>query len=121
MSHHHRHPAVPTHGGKGPELIPIYFEYINPAAHTVCIAGTFNQWRPEAKLMHPAGGGRWMKETALAPGVYEYCYVVDGQWMPDPNAEESVPNPYGGMNSILRVISPTESNQPNEEGVAPAT
>ena len=55
--------------------------------------------------MHPAGNGHWLKETALAPGTYEYCLVVDGRWMPDPLARESVPNPYGGENSILTVAS----------------
>jgi hypothetical protein len=30
---------------------------------------------------------------------------VDGRWMPDPLARESVPNPFGGKNSILTVAS----------------
>jgi hypothetical protein len=25
--------------------------------------------------------GRWLKELALPPGAYEYCLVVDGQWL----------------------------------------
>ena len=66
-------------------------------------AGTFNHWQPEATTLHPAGGGRWLKETALMPGTYEYCLVVDGQWMPDPLARETVPNPFGGRNSVLKV------------------
>jgi len=37
------------------------------------------------------------------PGRYEYLFVVDGQWLPDPNAKESVANPFGGRNSVLRV------------------
>jgi len=28
-------------------------------------------------------------------------FVVDGQWMPDPNAKEFAPNPFGGQNSVL--------------------
>jgi hypothetical protein len=28
---------------------------------------------------------------------------VDGQWLPDPNAKESVENPFGGRNSVLTV------------------
>jgi len=31
--------------------------------------------------------------------------VVDGKWIPDPLAPESVPNPFGGRNSILHVAS----------------
>jgi hypothetical protein len=53
--------------------------------------------------MHAVGSGHWLKEAFLPPGNYEYCLVVDGQWMPDPLATQTVPNPYGGKNSILNV------------------
>src|SRR5580765_344379 len=93
----------------GSELVPVRFEFTHPTAVTVCIAGTFDDWRPEAKPMHPMGDGRWLKETVLPPGNYEYCLVVDGQWMPDPLARETVPNPFGGRNSILKVASSPEA------------
>jgi hypothetical protein len=94
----------------GPELVPVRFEFTHPTARTVCIAGTFDNWQPDAKPMHPLGGGRWMKETVLPPGTYEYRLVVDGQWMPDPLAKESVANPFGGRNSVLRVVSSPEAS-----------
>lgn len=47
--------------------------------------------------------GRWVKELILLPGTYEYLFLVDGQWMPDPSAKETVPNPYGGVNSVVTV------------------
>ena len=89
--------------------MPVRFEFTHPLATTVSVAGTFNQWQPEAKTLHPAGAGRWLKETALLPGMYEYCFVVDGQWMPDALAKETVPNPFGGRNSVLRVPSSPET------------
>jgi 1,4-alpha-glucan branching enzyme len=92
-----------------PQLMPVRFEFTHPTATTVFLAGTFNQWQPEAKTLHPAGGGRWLKETALAPGTYEYCFIVDGQWMPDPLATETVSNPFGGRNSVLKVASSPEA------------
>jgi len=49
------------------------------------------------------GEGRWVKELVLPPGVYEYRLVVDGEWMADPRASESAPNPFGEMNSVLKV------------------
>ena len=106
MKHNHNHDNARS---AGPQLQPVRFEFTHPTATTVCIAGTFNQWQPEAKTLHPAGGGRWWKETALAPGTYEYCLVVDGQWMPDPLARETVPNPFGGRNSVLKVASSPEA------------
>ncbi len=87
----------------GPQLEPVRFEFTHPTAATVCLAGTFNDWQPEAKPMHPVGDGRWLKETVLPAGTYEYCLVVDGEWLPDPLATETMPNPFGGRNSILKV------------------
>ena len=81
----------------------VHFEFNYPAAESVFIAGTFNDWRPDATPMIPLDQGRWAKDLALPPGDYEYCLVVDGQWKPDPQAAENVPNPFGGMNSIRRV------------------
>ena len=98
MKHNHNHDNAP-----GLMLQPVRFEYTNPAARAVCIAGSFNQWRPEAKTLHSSGVGNWWKQTELAPGTYEYCLIVDGQWIPDPLARESVANPFGGRNSILKV------------------
>ena len=82
---------------------PVHIEFRHATATKIAIAGTFNDWRPEATPMIPVGGGRWVKELALPPGDYEYRLVVDGAWMPDPQAKETVPNPFGEMNSVLKV------------------
>jgi len=91
-------------------LMPVRFEFTHPTARGVCIAGTFNDWHAEAKPMHPLGGGRWVKETVLPPGTYEYRLVVDGQWMADPLAKETVANPFGGRNSLLQVANSADAS-----------
>jgi 1,4-alpha-glucan branching enzyme len=106
MKHNKNHDNIPSHE---PQRVPIHFEFTHPTAVTVCIAGTFNDWHPTSKPMHCSGAGNWRKETDLAPGAYEYCLVVDGQWMPDPLARETVPNPFGGRNSVLNVASSPEA------------
>ena len=50
------------------------------------------------------GNGRWRKELTLPPGVYEYRIVADDEWMADPLAKETISNPFGGVNSVLRVV-----------------
>ena len=100
MKHNHNHDNAP-----GPQRVPVRFEFTHPTARTVCVAGTFNHWLPEAKTLHSSGVGNWWKETALPPGTYEYCFVVDGQWIPDPQARQTVANPFGGRNSILTVAT----------------
>jgi 1,4-alpha-glucan branching enzyme len=102
MKHNNNHDNGPS-----PDLglVPVRFEFTNASARNVSVAGTFNHWQPATKTLHPSGIGHWYKDTALAPGTYEYCFVVDGQWMPDPNAKQTVPNPFGGRNSVLTVTS----------------
>ena len=80
MKHNKHHDNAKS---AGPQLEPVRFEFTHPTAATVCIAGTFNDWQTEAKPMHPVGDGRWLKETVLPPGIYEYLLVVDGCWIPD--------------------------------------
>lgn len=82
---------------------PVHIEFSHPTAAAVRIAGSFNDWRPEATPMIPLGEGRWAKELALPPGTYEYCVVVDGDYLPDPQARQTTPNPFGGVNSVLSV------------------
>jgi 1,4-alpha-glucan branching enzyme len=81
----------------------IRIEFTHAVAATVSIAGTFNDWRPDATPMVRVDQGRWIKDIALPPGTYEYRLVVDGVWIPDPAASETVPNPFGEQNSVLKV------------------
>jgi 1,4-alpha-glucan branching enzyme len=97
-----RHKVKNQNNG-GTQSQRVHFEFDYRAAESVFIAGTFNDWRPNATPMIALGQGRWAKDLALAPGDYEYCLVVDGQWKPDPLAAESVPNPFGGVNSVRKV------------------
>jgi len=111
MKHNKQHDNAKS---AGPQLEPVRFEFTHPTAGTVGIAGTFNNWQPAAKPMHPLGDGRWLKETVLPPGTYEYRLVVDGEWMADPQARETVPNPFGGRNSILKVTNSLETAPPTQ-------
>jgi len=106
MKHNHNHDNAPN---TEPQMVPVRFDFTDPSAKLVCIAGTFNNWQPESKTLHSSGVGNWWKETALKPGTYEYCLVVDGKYIPDPLAKESIPNPFGGRNSILTVFSSPET------------
>ena len=90
------------HGnGNGRHVVGV--EFTNPTATAMSIAGTFNEWRPEATPMIAVGQGRWLKELVLPPGRHEYLFVADGRWLADPLAQETVPNPFGGVNSVISV------------------
>jgi 1,4-alpha-glucan branching enzyme len=79
------------------------FEFQHSDTSKVCIAGSFNDWHPTAAPMVGLGDGRWVKELTLPPGRYEYRFVVDGEWVDDPNAKEVAPNPHGGVNAVLAI------------------
>lgn len=77
------------------------FRFEAPAANSVAVAGTFNRWQPEETLMKRRRNGVWTVHLDLPAGCHEYRFVVDGQWVADFDAPESVPNPFGGVNSVV--------------------
>jgi 1,4-alpha-glucan branching enzyme len=81
----------------------IHLETYQPNAIDVCVAGSFNDWNPQATPMVPLGNGKWAKELTLPDGRYEYRFVVDGAWVSDPQSVQTAPNPFGSANSVLRV------------------
>ena len=81
----------------------VRLEFFHPQAREVNIAGSFNDWRPGSTWMISLGNGRWVKELLLPPGRYEYCFVVDGHWMPDPETARPALNSSANSNSVLLV------------------
>ena len=69
----------------------------------VALAGTFNEWKPERFLTDRAGDGVYRARLMLAPGEYQYKFVVDDEWRLDPANPNFVPNDFGSLNSILVV------------------
>jgi len=65
------------------------------------VAGSFNDWQPLA--MKKQKDGSFAVTAALAAGNYEYKFVVDDQWIVDPDNNAWVLNPYGTLNSLLVV------------------
>ncbi|MEI7981206.1 MAG: hypothetical protein WCI71_06105, partial [Bacteroidota bacterium] len=60
-----------------------------PNATKVMVTGNFNTWnREELRMMKTDGG--WELPYVLAPGNYEYKYIVDGEWITDPGNPYSV-------------------------------
>ncbi|MBE6366373.1 MAG: glycoside hydrolase [Lentisphaerae bacterium] len=71
---------------------------------TVSVAGNFNDWDPTAKPMtDKAGNGVYRCTLLLAPGTYEYKFVINGVWCVDTNNPNFAPNDLGTLNSLLIV------------------
>jgi 1,4-alpha-glucan branching enzyme len=86
-----------------PDVAKVALKLVKPGAKAVHVAGSFNGWQPEVTPLVQTSSGHWAGELRLRPGRHEYLFVVDGQWLPDPNAKEAVQNPFGGYNSVLSI------------------
>jgi chromosome partitioning protein len=78
----------------------VLFTLDAPNASSVQLAGDFNGW--VADVME-ASGHIWRKVLPLLPGRYQYRYVVDGRWLPDPLNVQVEPTPWGGFNSVVNL------------------
>ena len=98
--------GVAGSSGAASEPAEVEFSHSAPGATSVHLAGDFNGWSTSAEPMSdPEGDGVWTVKVKLAPGSYEYKFVIDGgaRWEPDAANPESVPDPYGGKNSVITV------------------
>jgi hypothetical protein len=85
------------------EGVKVPFVLFEPDAKQVSLSGDFNGWASGAAPMKRQDDGHWELSVALAPGRYEYKFVVDGHWIPDPLAHETVRNQHGSLNSVVEV------------------
>lgn len=70
------------------------------AEQDVLLVGSFSQWNP---LPMTRRGAHFETSVALAPGEYQYKFIVDRQWQNDPAATHAVPNAFGTTNSVVSV------------------
>lgn len=81
------------------------FTYVNANARSVAVVGSFNDWDTTRNVLTRSSDSVWSGTIKLPPGRYEYQLVVDGEWVPDPNAQHTADSDFGGANSVL-IVSP---------------
>jgi len=97
-----------TVGGNAPAVAGTRFSYSDAKAKTVHVAGEFNKWLDNIDgkvtgkdewLMQNDGAGNWTFSKELAPGRYQFKYVIDGgaRW------EKDSTKPTDGDNSVIEV------------------
>ncbi|MBC8368057.1 hypothetical protein H8E52_11650, partial [bacterium] len=96
--------AFPRKGDGGVEFI-----YEDAGASNVYVAGEFNAWSTSSNPMKQDDEGHWRAIVALGPGSHEYKYVVDGNWIADPDNPE-IGGDYG--NSVIKVKANGEVEEP---------
>ena len=86
-----------------PTSVRVLFALDAPEAGQVSVCGEFNEWRAGVASLKRRGDGGWEATLELRPGRYQYKFVVDGNWIHDPNAAINVPNAHGSLNSVIEV------------------
>ena len=74
---------------------------LDKGAQQAFLAGDFTNWSPVR--MQKAKTGSFGVTVPLSGGAHEYKFIVDGCWMTDPGNGAYAPNPYGTVNSLVRV------------------
>jgi hypothetical protein len=69
-------------------------------ASIVALAGTFNDW-DQSQLVCGREGGEWVCRVDLEPGEYAYKFIVDGNWVLDPDNPNTVEDEAGNTNNVL--------------------
>lgn len=89
-------------------VVYVRFVFSAPAAHSVSLAGDFNDWQTDAlPLLDADGDGVWTGTFALQPGVHKYMFVVDGErWETDPGAERYMDDGFGMRNALIAIATP---------------
>jgi len=78
----HPDPALLPHGTPGG--VRFIFDAA-PGTRSVALAGTFNSWVGDARMLEQLTPTRWQATLPIPAGRHLYKFVIDGtQWIPDP-------------------------------------
>ena len=87
---------------KKPALKSVTFTVHAEAGQDVRLAGSFTDWETKAKKMtFKKTNGVYSATVKLAPGEYQYKFIIGDKWATDDQNTEFVPNDKGTFNSKL--------------------
>jgi hypothetical protein len=69
----------------------------------VFFVGSFNKWKTDAWKMEQSDYGTFIFQIKLEPGKYLYKFLVDKEWILDPNNPVKELDEKGNLNSVLIV------------------
>jgi 1,4-alpha-glucan branching enzyme len=81
------------------------FIFEDSTAQSVALVGQFNDWRSDATpLVFDSTTGAWSVTVLLAPGRYEYQFLVDGsRHVADPTAATAASDFGASPNSVVTI------------------
>lgn len=74
-------------------------------ASLVVLTGTFNNWS-QSQLLFAREGDEWVCRVDLDPGIYQYKFIVDGDWLLDASNPDTAEDEAGNVNNVIEVKGP---------------
>jgi len=83
-------------------------------AQTAAVCGEWNDWSPDADVMHRDSAGGFSLTVGLDAGrAYRFRYLLDGcRWDNDWAADAYQPNDFGGDDSVVDLTALAEAVPP---------
>lgn len=75
-------------------------------AKNVILAGSFNNWN-ERQIALQRIGDYWKLDVFLPDGTYGYKFIVNGEWIIDPQNPDVRPDQSGNLNTFISIGTPT--------------
>jgi 1,4-alpha-glucan branching enzyme len=69
-------------------------------ARSASLAGDFTGWKPVRMRKQK---GSFAVTVPVRRGAHQYKFLVDDQWVPDPDSDSYVMSPIGTVNSLATV------------------
>ena len=101
---------IPSHGRQvgeypawattEPALVPVAINWTQ-GGNSVEVEGSFDNWQSRQTL-HRSGNREFAIVMSLRPGVYQYKFIVDGQWKYAPE-QPAMYDEMGNVNNVLEV------------------
>lgn len=80
------------------------FNLSAPKAGAVYVLGEFNEWqKTEASRLTKMESGNWSGHMTLNRGKYRYKFLVDEEWINDPDNPKVENNVFGSVDSVVEV------------------
>jgi len=83
----------------GEDSMVVFFLRQQKEAGRVMLAGSFNNWNPDALPMKKVDSG-WIASVRLVPGKYWYKFIIDGNWVIDGDNQLRENDGEGNTNSV---------------------
>ncbi|MEZ4228337.1 MAG: alpha-amylase family glycosyl hydrolase [Polyangiaceae bacterium] len=86
------------------------FSYTDANATQVLVTGSFSSWAATTaggalELLDDGVGNFSLTTQALPPGTHQYKFIVDGNWVTDPDNTTQVDDGFGGTNAQITLCT----------------